>query len=105
MNGIGIMTFSTKTDKESLRALTFQVTQVYTQAYNNWVQVIDCIVVSGGIQDILAELKKAKRRNKYHIDYLLIYSPHQISKTKEEYLSFVDTVKKEYKMEVIYLKE
>lgn len=105
MNGIGIMAFSTKTDKESLRALTFQVTQVYTQAYDNWVQVVDCIVVTGGIKDILSELKKAKRRNKCPLDYLLIYSPHQISKTKDEYLSFVDTVKKEYKMEVIYLKE
>lgn len=103
MNGIGVMAFSTKSDINSIRALTYQVTQVYTEATANWINVVDCIVVLGGAKEILRELKKLD--NKRRIDFLLLYSPRHIAKTKEEYLEFAETVRKDFKIEVRYLKE
>lgn len=88
-----------KSDKESIKTMSYQIAQITTRCVEHNIKIIDCLITFGGTKDILREVKKLD--NKVHFDYLIIYSPKQISQSAEEYNAFVETMKTEFKVEVV----
>lgn len=97
-----IMALKTSTDKESLEGLIFQVSQITAKCINNNIKLVDGIISFSGTKDILKRVRKLDKRKRF--DILVIYSPHQIAKTKEEYQEFVSVLRSEFKVEVLYLR-
>ena len=97
-----VMAVKTKSDKKSIKSLAYQVSMITTKCVCPNIKILDCIVTFGGTKDIIREVKNLKDRKEFN--YLLIYSPKHIAESEEEYLLFVDKLKKEYDIEVITYK-
>ena len=97
-----VMAVKTKSDKKSIKSLAYQVSMITTKCVNPNIKILDCIVTFGGVKDILREVKRLKEYKDFQ--YLLIYSPKHIADNEEEYLLFVDKLKKVYDIEVITYK-
>lgn len=98
----GVMALKTKSDKESIRTLAYQVCQITTHCVKQNIKIVDCIVTFGGIKDFLREIKKLDTKKEFN--YLLIYSPHQIAKSEQEYLEFANILEKDFQIEIKYLR-
>ena len=94
-----VMAFKVKGDKENIRALAFQVSQITTRCVQHNIKLIDAIIIFGGVKDILREVKKLDRKERF--DYIIIYAPRQIATTEQEYQDFVATMREEYQVEVL----
>lgn len=99
----GVMAFKVKNNKDSIKALTYQVAKITTDCVDQNIRIKDCIITFGGTKDILREVKKLHSMKEF--DCLLIYSPKQIADTQTEFLLFANTLKNEYKIEVKYYKD
>lgn len=97
-----VMALKTSTDKESLEELAFEVSQITAKCINNNLKLVDCVISFSGTKDILKRVKRLDKKKRF--DFLVIYSPHQIAKTKEEYQEFVSVLRSEFKVEVLYLR-
>lgn len=94
-----VMALKVKGVKEDIKTLTFQVSQITTRCVHHNIKIVDSIVVFGGIKDILREVKRLDRKERF--DYLIIYAPRQIAATEQEYEDFVLTMQQEYQVEVL----
>lgn len=94
-----VMAFKVKGDKENIKALAFQTCQITTRCVQHNIKIIDAVIVFGGTKDILREVKKLDKRERF--DYLIIYAPRQITQTEQEYNDFVATMQQEYQVEVL----
>ncbi len=91
-----------RTDKSSLEDLVYQSMQIAAYCLNNNLKPIGCVLSFRGCDDILKQLKKLDRKDRF--EYVLIYSPHQVAKDRGEYNGFVQAVRNIYKAEVQYLR-
>ncbi len=98
-----VMAFKTKADKRSIKNLTYQVAMITTKCVNPNIKLVDCIITFGGVRDILREVRNLDKTKTFQ--YLLIFSPKQVAKSKEEYEYFVDTLLDEFGVKVITYKE
>lgn len=94
----GIMVLKSKTDKASLKALAFQVSQITTRAVKADIELVDCIVTFGGAKDIVREVTRLDAQKRF--DSILLYSPSQIFEDAVEYRAFVELMKQEFKVKV-----
>lgn len=97
-----VMCFKVRTDKESLKALTYQVAQITTACVHKNVKIIDSIITFGGEKDILREFKRIDSKNR--VDYLVIYSRNQLGLSETELLSFMELIENEFSTKVICLR-
>lgn len=94
----GVLALKVKSDKESLKTLAYQVAQITTQCVKSDIKIIDCIITFGGIKDFAREVAKMDAKKEF--DYLLIYSPQQISKDGVEFQAFKEVLKEKYDIEI-----
>lgn len=99
----GVLAFRVKSDKESMRTLVYQTSQITTQCVKQNIKIIDCVITFGGVKDIVREIKKID--NKKRFNYLLIYSPQQIANNKNDFIALVDILKHDFQIEVLALRE
>lgn len=99
----GVLAFKVKSDKESMRTLVYQTSQITTQCVKQNIKIIDCVITFGGVKDVVREIKKID--NKKRFDYLLIYSPQQIANNKDDFIALVDILKHDFQIEVLALRE
>lgn len=99
----GVLAFRVKSDKESMRTLVYQTSQITTQCVKQNIKIIDCVITFGGVKDVVREIKKID--NKKRFDYLLIYSPQQIANNKDDFIALVDILKHDFQIEVLALRE
>ncbi len=98
-----VMALRTKSDKASIKNLAYQVSMITTKCVNPNIKIVDCIITFGGVRDILREVRNLDKTKSFQ--YLLIFSPKQVAKSKEEYEYFVSVLEEEYGVKVIYYKE
>ena len=90
----GVMVLKAKTDKKGLKTLAYQIAQITTQATKTNIKIIDCVVTFGGARDILREVKNLDCQKEFQS--ILIYSPSQICKDREEFKNLVDVLNNKY---------
>lgn len=97
-----VMALKTSTDKESLEALAFEVSQITAYCINNNIKLTDCIISFSGAKDILKRVKRLDKKKRFNL--LIIYSPHQVAKGPQEYNAFVETLRNDFSVSVKYLR-
>lgn len=97
----GVMAFKVRTDKESLKVLAYQVSQITTECVHRNIKLVDCIITFGSSKDIIREVKKIDTKRKF--DYLIIYSRNQIGFSETEMLDFMKAMD-EYEVRVVALR-
>ena len=90
----GVLVLKAKTDKKGVKTLSYQVAQIATQATKTNIKIIDCVVTFGGAKDILREVGNLDCLKEFQS--ILIYSPSQICKDKEEFKNLVDVLNNKY---------
>ena len=98
----GVLALKVKSDKESLRTLAYQVAQITTQCVKSNIKIIDCIITFGSTKDFIREITKLDAKKEF--DFLLIYSPQQISKDGVEYQAFKEVLKEKFDVEIKVLR-
>lgn len=99
----GILAFKVKSDKESIKALVYQASQITTQCVKQNIKIIDCVITFGGVKDVLREVKKIDSKKQF--DYLLIYAPNQIANSKEDFVALEDVLKHDFQVEILTLRQ
>ena len=99
----GVLAFKVKSDKDSIKTLIYQTSQITTQCVKQNIKIIDCAVTFGGVKDILREVKKIDSKKRF--DYLLVYSPNQIDGNKEDFMTLTNILKDEFQVEVLILRQ
>lgn len=99
----GVMAFKVKSDKESIRTLAYQTSQITTQCVKQNIKIIDCVITFGGVKDVLREVKKIDSKKRF--DYLLVYSPNQIAGNKEDFMALTNILKDEFQVDVLILRQ
>lgn len=97
-----VMAVKAKSDKKSIKHLAYQVARITTKCVNPNVKILDCIVTFGGTKDIIREVRRLLPTKDFQ--YLLIYSAKDISDSEEDYNCFVNTLNKDYHIEVLTYK-
>ena len=97
-----VMAVKAKSDKKSIKHLAYQVARITTKCVNPNVKILDCIVTFGGTKDIIREVRQLIPKKDFQ--YLLIYSPKDIAQNEEDYNYFVNTLNKDYHIEVLTYK-
>ena len=97
-----VVALKAKGDKASIRTAIYQSMQIATKCTKDNVAVIDGIVTFGGTKDIFRELKTIDARKRF--DYVIVFSPAQIAKTKQEFEDFVAEVESTFKCKVVWLR-
>ena len=90
------------TNKASVEDIAWQSSQLTMFCYQHRVEPIDCVVCYRGCEDIIKKLRSVDRKKRF--DYIVIYSPHQIAKSKEEYMAFVNACRNIFKSDVKFLR-
>lgn len=99
----GVMAFRVQANKDSIKALTFQVAKITTDCVYQKIEIIDSIVTFGKVRDLLREVEKL--HNLKDFDYLLVYSPYQLADSKEEFLLLSNTLMAEYGIKILIYKD
>lgn len=97
-----VLALKAKKDKAGLVAMAYEIMQITTQCVKHDVQLVDCIITFGGTKDILREVRKLDAKKQF--DSLVIYSPSQIAKDKEEYSAFVVALKEDFDISVRFIR-
>lgn len=93
-----IILVKAKSDDTSLDIAGRQICQLKDKAFQYNIAVVDCILTSAGLTDIMKKLKSICET--MAIDSVLIYEPKQVCKNVTEYNTFVDTLAKNYGIKV-----
>lgn len=97
-----VIALKVKSDKNGIRTAVYQACQLCMQAWKSNIEVIDCIVTFGGSKDILREVKVIDAKERF--DTLLIYSPSQVCKEKQEFVELENILADSYQIQVRYLR-
>lgn len=83
---------------DSIEDTIFQTSQITKLCIKQNITLVGCVATYSGVKDLLKKLKKVDRKKRF--DVVIVYSPRQITKNHEEYVEFVNTLKKEYAVDV-----
>ena len=77
----------------------WQSSQLTMFCIANNVKPIGCVVSHAGIKDMEKRIKSSDRTKRF--EYIVIYSPNQIAKSKEEYEWFINTMAEDFQVQGI----
>ena len=97
-----VIALKVKSDKSGIRTAVYQACQLYAQAWKSGIEVVDCIVTFAGARDILRKVKALDAKSRF--DTLLIYSPSQVCKEKQEFVELENILTDSYQIQVKYLR-
>lgn len=97
-----VIALKVKSDKSGIRTAVYQACQLYAQAWKSGIEVVDCIVTFGGARDIIREVKVIDAKARF--DTLLIYSPSQVCKEKQEFIELESILADNYQIQIRYLR-
>lgn len=97
-----VIALKVKSDKSGIRTAIYQTYQLCLQAWKSNIEVIDCIVTFGGSKDIIREVKALDAKSRF--DTILIYSPSQVCKEKQEFIELENILADNYQIKVRYLR-
>ncbi len=90
-------------DKASMEVLAYQVSQITVYCIRNNLKLIGCVITFQGAKDLIRGITVQDRKQRF--DVIVSYSPHQLFKSKEDYVAFTEHVSSNFKCEVVYLRE
>ena len=97
-----VIALKVKSDKAGIKTAIYQTYQLCLQAWKSGIEVIDCIVTFGGSKDIIREVKVIDAKARF--DTLLIYSPSQVCKEKQEFIELESVLANNFQIKVRYLR-
>lgn len=97
-----VIALKVKSDKSGIRTAVYQACQLCMQAWRSGIEVVDCVITFGGARDILREVKALDAKSRF--DTLLIYSPSQVCKEKQEFVELENILADNYQIQVRYLR-
>lgn len=99
-----VVVLKAKVDKPSMRKAVIQSERIATQCVLQGFQIMDYIIIpSGGTEEVYKQVKKLKSANKVPFNYLIVYTPKEISKTPQEFKVFCYQMETEFKCYVNWL--
>lgn len=90
-----------RNDKATIKSGFYQSMQIATMCNETHVKIIDCVPVYSE-KSIMKELRTIDARKRF--DYVIIFSPVQVAKSKQEFEDFVNEVETTFTCKVVWLR-
>jgi len=94
-----VIVVKTKMDIDGVDTAIDQWDQMFSECIRRNVQVVGRIVTTAGFKDVARKVKKQDKTKEF--DLLVLYSPHQYTERKQEYIDFVKEMQELFNVKVV----
>ena len=97
-----VIVIKTKMDVDGVDVAIDHWDQMFAECVKRDVQVVGRIITTAGFKDVARKVKKQDKTKEFNL--LVIYSPHQYTDKKQEYLDFIKEMQMSFRVKVVAIR-